>query len=74
MSSALMKIDPAVLAFILRLPDDCEVEVAPENESGAICLIVNHDSIPDDAAEVVGIMRRKFDQSVFDRFEVTARV
>jgi hypothetical protein len=59
MSSALLRISTAALHHIFDFPADCEIEVAPENEEGNICLIVTHDSIPDEETEVTAVVRRQ---------------
>lgn len=59
MSSALLKISPQILAYVLGLPMDATIEALPENDDGVINVIVTHDSIPDDAAEVSALYTRE---------------
>ncbi len=68
MSSALLRVSTEAIHHILGFPEDCEIEVAPENEEGMICLIVTHDSIPDEETEVAAIVRREVFQHEHIKF------
>lgn len=68
MGTAITKISVDCLRHVLNFPADCTIEVAPENEDGAVTLIVSHSSIPDDAAEVHTIVRREIYQHESIRF------
>lgn len=62
MSAALTKISVEAIRHLLSIPEDVEIEVAPENEDGLVCLIVTHDSIPDDCLEVGTVVDRELFQ------------
>lgn len=72
MAQATMKIDAELIRDLLRLPHDCKVMPALINEGHCFRLHVDHPSIPDNATEVVALIRKVGFDLRFGGFQVTA--